>query len=321
MKTALSNRTTALSNMKTVLLIGQNGQVTTYLQRELADKFNLVIAGREQLDLSQPSLVQASLAKLSADIIVNPAAFTAVDLAEDQSEAAFAINGESVAGIAAFCKETNTPLIHFSTDYVFSGDANAAYVESDSPAPSGVYGASKLAGEQAVLQSGAPAVILRTSWVYSNHGKNFYKTMLSLAESRNELSVVADQFGAPTYAGSIAKATMALLEIIANQGEITSTQNGVYHFSCQGETSWCEFAKALFVANDVSDMTVNAISTSEYPTPAKRPAYSVLNGAKLASVFGIALPDWHDALDSCAAETKALKANAAETEDTETKAV
>lgn len=288
--------------MKTVLLIGQNGQVSTYLQKNLQGHFNLHVAGRDEIDLSQPSLIQDALAKIKADIIVNPAAFTAVDLAEQEQELAYVINRDAVSQIASFCGTTSTPLIHFSTDYVFAGDASTPYLETDSPAPTGVYGASKLGGEQAVLDSGAPALILRTSWVYSNHGKNFYKTMLSLAESRNELSVVADQIGAPTYAGSIADATTELLQRIDQQDGISKEQAGVYHFSCGGETSWCEFAKALFVANHVEQMTVNPISTSEYPTPAKRPAYSVLDCSKLDAVFGIRLPTWQQALADCVAE-------------------
>lgn len=288
--------------MKTVLLIGEHGQVSTYLQRELQGHFNLRVAGRDELDLSVPVSIQAALAKMSADIIVNPAAFTAVDLAEQESAAAYAINRDSVAEIARFCQINTVPLVHYSTDYVFAGDAQSPYVESDQAAPTGVYGASKLGGEQAILDSGAPAVILRTSWVYSNHGKNFYKTMLSLAENRDELSVVADQIGAPTYAGSIAQATHELLRIIDKQNGVTESQIGVYHFSCAGETSWYEFAKALFQANGVEHMTVHAIPTSEYPTPAKRPAYSVLDGSKLERVFGISLPSWQDALADCAAE-------------------
>jgi len=291
--------------MKSVLLIGQNGQVTTYLQRILCDDFKLIVAGRSQLDLSKVDSIRAALQSLNPDIIVNPAAFTAVDMAEQESELAFCINQDAVAEIAAYSADSDTPLIHFSTDYVFAGDASVPYVESDDPAPTGVYGASKLAGEQAIVMSGAPAIILRTSWVYSNHGKNFYQTMLNLSQSRSELSVVADQFGAPTYAGSIADATRALLQIIDRQGELKPSQKGVFHFSCGGQTNWCDFAKSLFVANGVNHMVVNAISTSEYPTPAKRPAFSVLDCAKLKREFGIALPQWQSALQDCAAETKA----------------
>lgn len=291
--------------MKKVLLIGQNGQVTTYLQRALVGDYSLEVAARESLDLLKTDAIEDVLASYSADLIINPAAFTAVDLAETQADAAFKINRDAPAAIAQFCKNNHTPLIHFSTDYVFSGDTEDAYCESDKTLPSGVYGQSKLQGEQAILSSGAPAIILRTSWVYSNHGKNFYKTMLSLSEGRDELSVVSDQVGSPTYAGSIADATKLLVEKILEQGGINDDQIGVYHFTCQGQTSWCEFAKAIFVENEVTKMTVNGITTAEYPTPAKRPAYSVLNVDKLKNTFDISLPHWGTALAHCAAETKA----------------
>lgn len=291
--------------MKSVLLIGQNGQVTTYLQRELAEEFELIVADREQLDLTELDAIQESLTELAPDIIVNPAAYTAVDLAEQESDLAFRINHLAVAEIAAYCARSHTPLIHFSTDYVFAGDADTAYKETDYTAPTGVYGASKLAGEHAILDSSAPALILRTAWVYSNHGKNFYKTMLNLAQSRDELGVVADQVGAPTYAGSIAHATKSLLQIIAQQGGILAEQTGVYHFTCGGQTSWCEFAKAIFEANDLPHMQVNGIPSSAYPTPAKRPAFSVLDCSKLDEAFSIQLPDWQEALNACAAQTRA----------------
>lgn len=294
---------------KKVLLIGQNGQVSTYIQNALEGdaECQLVIAGRDDLDLSKPREVQASLTQFAPDIIVNPAAYTAVDLAEQEQDLAYAINRDAVAEIAAYSNQTETPLVHFSTDYVFDGDASKPYLEDHEAAPSGIYGASKLGGEQAILESKAPAIILRTSWVYSNHGKNFYKTMLALSESRTELSVVADQVGAPTYAGSIADATVSLLKQIIQQGGIPTEQRGVYHFTCQGQTSWCDFAKAIFVENQVSNMIVNPISTQEYPTPAKRPAYSVLDGGKLQAMFDLSLPHWGTALAHCAAETVRLK--------------
>lgn len=289
--------------MNKVLLIGQNGQVTTYLQRVFYGEYEVLVANRDTLDLSQVESIDTALGHFAADLIINPAAYTAVDQAEQDSEAAYLVNRDAVAKIAAFCSRTNTPLIHFSTDYVFSGDASTAYVETDLTAPTGVYGKSKLAGENAILESGAPALILRTAWVYSNHGKNFYKTMLMLAESRNELSVVGDQVGAPTYAGSIADATKQLVDVVFQQGEIKQSQIGVYHFSCQGQTSWAEFAKAIFVENKVANINVKDITTAEYPTPAKRPAYSVLCLDKLKQVFDISLPHWGTALTHCAAET------------------
>jgi len=293
--------------MQKVMIIGRNGQVSTYLQRALDGRvIELLVVGRESIDLSKPSLIDVALSKLAPDLIINPAAYTAVDLAEEENTQAFTVNRDAVIEIAAYSKRTDTPLIHFSTDYVFAGNAQTPYLETDTTGPTGVYGQSKLEGERAIIESGAPAVILRTAWVYSNHGKNFYKTMLDLAESRDQLSVVADQIGAPTYAGSIAEATRKLVDFILEQGGVKSEQAGVYHFTCQGQTSWCDFAKALFIENEITKMKVNSITSSEYPTPAQRPAYSVLNGEKLDDTFGISLPHWGTALAQCAAETKTL---------------
>lgn len=298
--------------MSSILIVGQHGQVSTYLQRAFCAEHDLdceiVVAGRDQIDLSQPEKIKSTLAAIKPSVIINPAAYTAVDLAEQESELAFLINAAAVKQIAEYCVDTNTPLIHFSTDYVFSGDANRPYTEQDPAAPNGVYGQSKLDGERVIIESGAPAIILRTSWVYSNHGKNFYKTMLMLAQSRDELSVVADQIGAPTYAGSIAKTCKALAMTVLQQGEIKPEQRGIYHFSCEGETSWCEFAKAIFTENGLKHMTVNGIATEDYPTPAKRPAYSVLSGARLQTTFELSLPEWQDALADCAAETQSSNA-------------
>jgi dTDP-4-dehydrorhamnose reductase len=294
--------------MSSILIVGQHGQVSTYLQRVFCAEHDLdceiVVAGRDQIDLSQPAKIKSTLAAIKPSVIINPAAYTAVDLAEQESELAFLINAAAVKEIAEYCVDTNTPLIHFSTDYVFSGDASRPYTEQDPAAPNGVYGQSKLDGERAIIVSGAPAIILRTSWVYSNHGKNFYKTMLMLSQSRDEISVVADQIGAPTYAGSIAKTCKALAMTVLRQGEIKPEQRGIYHFSCEGETSWCEFAKAIFTKNGLKHMTVSGISTEDYPTPAKRPAYSVLSGIRLQSTFELSLPEWQDALAECAAETQ-----------------
>ncbi|MCL4129807.1 UNVERIFIED_CONTAM: hypothetical protein GTU68_048922 [Idotea baltica] len=295
--------------MRTVLVIGQNGQVSTYLQQALQGDYQLVVAGRDQLDLLQVGKIRSVLGRLKPSVIINPAAYTAVDLAEQETQQADAINHLAVAEIAEYCAETTTPLIHFSTDYVFNGNATQAYVETDQAKPNGVYGKTKFDGEQAVLNSGAPAIILRTSWVYSNQGKNFYKTMLALAESRNELSVVADQIGSPTYAQSIAVATGKLLQIILQQGEIKSEQVGVYHFSCGGETSWCEFAKAIFAKHQIGSMVVSPITTDQYPTPAKRPAYSVLDNTKLMDTFGVSLPSWEAALDACILESNKASAS------------
>ena len=291
--------------MSKILVIGKNGQVSTYLQRVLESDYSLHVAGRDTLDLAKPDQVFDLIVSIEPSIIINAAAYTAVDAAETDSKAAYAINRDSVAEIARYSKENSVPLIHYSTDYVFPGNGTEPYVETDTVGPTGVYGQSKLEGEQAVLKSGAPAIILRTSWVYSNHGKNFYKTMLSLAEQRDELNVVNDQVGSPTYAGSIASATKKLVEVIVEQKGITAEQTGIYHFTCQGQTSWADFAKAIFVENEVSKMKVSGIPSEDYPTPAERPAFSVLNTKKLLEVFGVSLPHWGTALSQCVVETVA----------------
>lgn len=287
----------------TVALIGQHGQVSTYLQRAFKHEkdIRLLVLGREQLDLSRPDTVCESLEAVEFDLLINPAAFTAVDLAEEQHEQSFAINRDAAAQLALVCAKRKTPMIHYSTDYVFPGDATEPYVETDATGPTGIYGKSKLEGENAIFATGAQAIILRTAWVYSNIGKNFYKTMLGLSASRNELNVVNDQVGSPTYAGSIADATLKLSLLLLEQG-IRDDQFGVYHLTCLGQTHWADFAQALFKANAIGHMTVNGIPSSEYPTPAKRPEYSVLNCGKLVAQFGIALPNWKDALLDCARE-------------------
>lgn len=296
--------------MKRILLIGQHGQVSTYLQRAFREQgkadIEVVVANRQQLDLSKPAALATALAGFKADMIINPAAYTAVDLAEEEADLAYLINRDAVAEIAKFSAQAKIPLLHFSTDYVFPGNAKQPYQETDQTAPTGVYGASKLAGEQAILSSDAAALILRTSWVYSNHGKNFYKTMLALAETRDELSVVADQFGSPTYAGSIAMVCKQLAERILLSGGINQAERGVYHFSCQGATSWHEFAQRIFSAHGKNQIKVHPITTKDFPTPAQRPAYSVLNNQKLQDVFELALPAWERALSACVAESEAL---------------
>lgn len=294
--------------MKKILIIGQHGQVSTYLQRGFAalsasSKIEIQVASRDQLDLAKPQELAAQLAQFDVDLIINPAAYTAVDLAEEERDLAFAVNRDSVSELANFAAAKGLPFIHFSTDYVFAGDANKPYKEKDVTGPTGVYGESKLAGEEAILASDAQALILRTAWVYSNHGKNFYKTMLALAENRTEISVVADQIGAPTYAGSIAQCVIELAQQILSQGGLDESQRGIYHFTCTGQTSWHGFAEQIFALNNITQMKVKPISTAEFPTPARRPAYSVLNTQKLTDTFSVSLPDWQQALALCVAET------------------
>lgn len=290
--------------MKRILLVGQNGQVSTYLQRRLSASFDTIVADRTMIDFANPASIMPALRSAKADMVINPAAYTAVDDAENNEQMAYLINRDAPSMLANCCAELAIPLVHFSTDYVFDGTATSPYLEDDLPNPTGVYGASKLAGERAILSTDVQAVILRTSWVYSNQGKNFYKTMLALAENRNELSVVADQIGSPTYAGSIAEACSVLVERLLEEPDVIAECAGVYHLSCEGETSWHGFASAIFELIGRNDLTINPVSTSAYPTLARRPAYSVLDGAKLSNVFGVTLPSWREGLRACVEENQ-----------------
>ena len=290
--------------MKRIVLCGANGQVGQYLQKALGNKYEVLPVTRSQLDLTNIHAIQSSLLDEQPDLIINAAAYTAVDMAETDEQNAYLINRDAVAEMAKFSQQNNVPLIHYSTDYVFAGNTSQAYKESDTPDPDSIYGSSKLAGEYAIIQIGAPALILRTSWVYSNVGKNFYLTMKRLAAERDELGVVADQIGSPTYAGSIAQVTAKLVDKIFAQSGLNEEQKGVYHFTCSGQTSWHGFATELLRLNGFEKTKVNPIETSDFPTPAKRPAYSVLDNSKLESVFSIQLPDWQQALRDCVAEIK-----------------
>jgi dTDP-4-dehydrorhamnose reductase len=235
---------------------------------------------------------------IAPDLIVNPAAYTAVDKAESEPELAHAINAAAPGELAA----CGIPLVHFSTDYVFDGSKPGAYAEADVPKPLGVYGATKLAGEQAVQRAAIPHLILRTSWVYGRRGRNFLLTMQRLARERDSLAVVDDQFGAPTWSRLIAEATALVIARWLNHPNQT-TSSGVYHLSCGGRTSWHGFTAAILAHmaadGDAKLARLNAIPTSGYPTPAARPANSQLDSGKLAAAFGVRLPDWQLALALC----------------------
>lgn len=283
-----------------ILLLGGNGQVGRELRRSLLALGNVVVATRDGegadavAELDQPQSLAALISTTAPDIVVNAAAYTAVDKAETDVDAAFRVNAEAPAAIAAACKAAGALLVHYSTDYVFDGQGTRPYLEDDATAPLGVYGASKLAGEQAIRESGARHAILRTAWVYASHGKNFLLTMLRLAGDRDELRVVADQFGAPTSAAWIADATTAVLR----HG---IAESGTWHLTSRGETTWHEFATAIMdEAHEIGLLQrkplVVPITTAEYPTPAHRPAYSVLDTRRLQQDFGIVPPDWRDGL-------------------------
>lgn len=251
---------------------------------------------RSTCDLSDEAAARAHVRAFRPDVIVNAAAYTAVDKAETDREMCFRVNAVLPRVLAEEAAEVSALLVHYSTDYVFDGSKAGAYIESDPTAPLGVYGETKLAGEQAVMESGAMSVVLRTSWVYSSHGRNFLLTMLRLAKEKPELRVVSDQFGAPTAAGEIAKATLRLVERWAGQKEAFPT--GLYHMTAAGKTSWFGFAEAIVgAAKFAPKARVTPISSAEYPTPACRPKNSILSNRKFSETFGFQLSDWTEQLE------------------------
>lgn len=288
-----------------ILLLGADGQVGHELRRSLADLGEVVAAtqrgqlpdGRacEAVDFAEAGALTALVERVGPQLVVNAAAYTAVDKAEQEPQLAHRINAEAVAELAAACAARRAMLIHYSTDYVFAGDASRPYREDDATGPLGVYGASKLAGEQAVIGSGAPFRIFRLCWVYGAHGHNFLKTMLRLAGERDELRVVADQVGTPTPAHWIADATA---ESLRRDRDAV----GIWHLAASGETSWHGFAecivqRAAALGRIVQAPRVLPITTADYPTPARRPAYSRMDGGRLERDFGIRLPTWQEGVD------------------------
>ncbi len=287
-----------------ILLFGANGQVGTELRRSLAPLGQVVATTRsgsldggsacERADFDQPDSLPSIIERIAPDIVVNAAAYTAVDRAEDDAEAAFRANAVAPREIAEACTARDALLVHYSTDYVFDGTATRPYREDDPTSPLGVYGASKLAGEQAIQASGTRHLIFRTAWVYAAHGRNFLLTMLRLARERDELRVVADQVGTPTSAALIADSTAAALA--GNPGA-----SGLWHLTATGSTSWHGFAEAIVQQGFsrgliASQPRVVAIESSEFPTRAARPVYSVLDTGSLQRQFDIAPPDWRDGL-------------------------
>ncbi|MGI4816317.1 MAG: dTDP-4-dehydrorhamnose reductase [Janthinobacterium lividum] len=289
---------------RTILVTGVSGQVGFELLRSLQGLGRVVGLDRRQFDLANADQMRAVIRELRPALIVNPAAYTAVDQAEKDVDAAMRANGEAPGIIAEEAKRLGAALMHFSTDYVFDGNKNGAYVESDPTNPQNVYGASKLAGEQAIAAVGGNALVFRTSWIYGRRGKNFLLTMLRLAADKPVLRIVDDQFGAPTWSKTIA----ALVAHISAQGLASDAgwwteKAGVYHLSAAGSTSWAGFAQAIFDAAELSAKPiVEAIPASEFPVPAKRPANSRLSCDKLRATFGIQAPDWHGALLQCIGE-------------------
>lgn len=282
-----------------ILISGQQGQVSRELQARLGDLGHLHVLGRDQLDLAHPERIAEQVRAIAPDLIINAAAHTAVDQAESEPELAFAINAKAPGIFAEEAARLGIPLIHYSTDYVFDGSKPGRYTEDDATNPLGVYGQSKLAGEQAIAAVGGQHLILRTSWVYSTHGRNFLLTMQRLLQEKPELRVVADQIGAPTWAGTIADSTRQLIERW-QAGQVGAW--GVYHLTAQGETSWFGFAQAIgeqLKAQGKPCANLVPIPSSEYPTPARRPLNSRLDCSRLQREWNVSQPDWHQALIDC----------------------
>ena len=308
---------------KSILVIGKNGQLGQSIQKLVVQDSTLHIqhfftfVGRDELDLSSSESIGDYFLDKTFDVIINCAAYTAVDKAENEPELADQINHLAVKQLSQIAKIQNAFMVHVSTDYVFDGQGFRPYVETDEVGPQGVYGSTKLKGERA-MQAIAPAgCILRTSWVYSEFGNNFVKTMLRLGEERDSLNVIFDQVGSPTYAGDLARAILCVITTKAKQSIDSTTKldcdiaaaprNGctvkIYHYSNEGVCSWYDFAKAIFELSN-TECIVSPIETKDYPTPAKRPHYSFMNKAKIKADFELQIPYWRYSLMACLAELK-----------------
>ena len=289
-----------------ILLTGRSGQVGSELQRILSMVGEITATNRNELDLSKPDQIRNTVRHFRPELIVNAGAYTAVDKAESEPEIARAVNGIAPGILAEEARTVGAALIHYSTDYVYSGEARAKpYLETDSTDPASVYGKTKLEGDLAIEKSGVPHLIFRTSWIYGREGKNFLRTILQLAGEQEELRVVDDQIGTPTWCRSIAEATGTIVEQLLKRGgssfsETVAEVSGVYHMTCGGRTSWHGFARSILdLADPIPQPQLVSIPTKDYPTPACRPAYSVLSNAKLKATFDIVLPDWEETLRYC----------------------
>ncbi|MEZ7509304.1 dTDP-4-dehydrorhamnose reductase [Cloacibacterium sp. Arc13] len=279
--------------MKKILVTGANGQLGQCLQKISSqfEEFEFIFTDSETLDITNKEEVNDFFWQNAPDFCINTAAYTAVDLAETEVEKAFLVNADGTENLAEACAENNAQFIHVSTDYVFDGENNLAYTEEDFTSPLGVYGASKLAGDELALEVNPCSVILRTSWVYSEFGKNFVKTMLNLFAAKEELSIVADQFGQPTNANDLAETIMKIIKL----GKITP---GIFNFSNLGRISWFDFAEKIAELSEAK-IKLNTIETSQYPTPAKRPKNSVLDLDKISKTYAIQLKPWEESLEDC----------------------
>jgi dTDP-4-dehydrorhamnose reductase len=289
--------------MQKILILGQQGQVAWELHRTLASLGQVTVLGSQALDLANPDAMRTQVRSIQPDIIVNAAAYTAVDKAESESDLCMSINGVAPGILAELTRESQALLVHYSTDYVFDGNKTTPYLETDPTNPLSVYGASKLAGEQAIIQADCAHLIFRTTWVYGDRGKNFLLTILRLAAEKTELKIVADQIGAPTWSRAIAEATT---QVIAQCRHDRSSVKGLYNLSAAGKTSWHGFAneivdhaRSINPALDLAIEQILPIPATDYPTPAQRPANSVLDSSKLLKDFGVQLPDWKVSLAQC----------------------
>jgi dTDP-4-dehydrorhamnose reductase len=295
--------------VKKILLTGKNGQVGWELQRTLASLGRVIALDSSELDLADAEVIRRKVREIQPQIIVNPAAYTAVDKAESEPELALAINGIAPGILAEEAKKLDALLIHYSTDYVFDGSKAGAYLEEDVPNPLGVYGKTKLAGEQAIRAVGGKHLILRTSWVYGARAKNFLLTMLRLASERSELRIVDDQIGAPTWCRSLAEVTAQILAQLYAPGAVKEDMakfSGTYHLTATGSVSWYGFAnKIIELSGIVPPPNLLAIPSSEYPTPAARPMNSLLSNDKLLRTFGLQAGAWQENLQLCMQELQA----------------
>jgi dTDP-4-dehydrorhamnose reductase len=283
-----------------IAVTGLTGQVVSALIERAPHEVEMIALGRPQLDISVRDAVLATLRAARCDVIINAAAYTAVDKAESEAEVAMRVNGEGAGFVAEIAAELGVPLLHLSTDYVFDGALDRPYREDDPTAPTGAYGRSKLAGEKAVAEHCEDSVILRTAWVYSPFGANFVRTMLRLNETREEVGVVADQRGNPTSALDIADALIAIAARVKDDS--SPALRGVFHMTGSGEATWADFAEAIFheaAARGRRVTRVKRITTADYPTPARRPANSRLDNEKLARVYGFRLPEWRQSAAKC----------------------
>lgn len=279
-----------------ILVTGKNGQLGWEIM-QLADEYSqydFIFPDKTELDLSNPSSIKEAVQKYQPDYFINCGAYTAVDKAETEQDLAYQVNALAPGIIAEACNKIGAVLITISTDYVFNGKGTKPYHPDEATDPVNYYGYSKQVGEQLALMNNASTIVIRTSWVYSTHGNNFVKTMLRLMKDRNSLNVVADQVGSPTYAFDLAKAILQIVNDVKNG----NGHFGLFHFSNTGVTNWCDFAKAIRDEANLS-CTINPIGSSEYPTPAKRPAYSVMDTAKIQDLYGVVLRSWRTALHEC----------------------